>query len=124
MQTVPLAPVPSQTLSIVLGGQAVSIALYLLGTGDGAAMYMDLESNGAPIFTSRIARAFSGLPANTPPFMTVGEHYRGFQGDLLFIDTQATPTTEVEDPLPNGLGARWQLVYFTVADLEAAGLVS
>lgn len=124
MQTVPLAPVPSQTLSIVLGGQQVSIALYLLGTGDARAMYMDLFANGVTVYTSRIVRAFSGLPANTPPFMTVGEHYHGFQGDLLFIDTQATPTTEVEDPMPAGLGTRWQLTYFTVAELQAAGLVS
>lgn len=123
MQTVPLAAVGSQTFAVVLGGQAVQIALYLLGVGLAAAMYMDLTSDGNPIFTARIARAFSGLPNNTAPFMLVGEHYLGFQGDLLFIDTQATPTNPVRDPQPSGLGTRWQLMYFSVADLEAAGLI-
>lgn len=124
MQTIPLAAVASQTFSVVLGGQAVAIALYVLGAGAAAALYMDLVSNGTTVFTGRIARAFSGLPDNTAPFMLNGANYLGFQGDLLFIDTQATQTNPVQDPQPSGLGTRWQLMYFSVADLEAAGLVS
>ena len=124
MQTVPLAAVPSQNFSVTLGGQAVQCALYLLGAGLAAALYMDLIANGAPIFTARIVRAYSALPDNTPPFMTVGEHYLGFEGDLLFIDTQATPTNPVQDPLPDGLGTRWQLMYFSVADLTNAGVLA
>lgn len=124
MQTLPLAAVPSQNFSVTLAGQAVQIALYLLGAAEASALYMDLVVNGAPVFTSRIVRSFPPLPENQPPFMTLGEQYHGFLGDLLFVDTQATPTNPVEDPRPEGLGTRWQLLYFTVADLQAAGLVS
>ncbi len=124
MQTIPLAAVPAQNFSVTLGGQAVEIALYLLGAGAAAALYMDLVANGAAVFTGRIVRAFPPLPENTPPFMTVGAHYLGFEGDFLFIDTQATALIPPADPLPAGLGTRWVLVYFTLADLEAAGLVA
>ena len=123
MQTIPLAAVPSQRFSLTLGGQAVQCAIYLLGAGIAAALYMDLISNGQTIFTARIVRAYSALLNNTPTFMTVGAHYLGFDGDLLFIDTQATPTSQAEDPIPDGLGTRWQLMYLSLADLEAAGLV-
>lgn len=123
MITVPLAAVPSQDFSITLGGQNVVIALYVLGAQAAARMYMDLTSNGEPIFSGRIVRAFSGLPQNAPPFMTVGARYLGFIGDFLYVDTQATPTNPGADPLPAGLGTRWQLLYMELADLEGAGLV-
>lgn len=86
-------------------------------------MYLDLISNGSPIFTTRIARAFGALPDTTAPFMLAGRHYLGFQGDLVFIDTQASALVPTEDPQAAGLGTRWQLLYFSVADLQAAGLI-
>lgn len=122
MQIVPLAPVPSQQFSAVLGGQAVNFALYLLGAGAAAALYLDLFANGGPIFTAREARAYGALPNTVAPFMLAGRHYLGFQGDLLFLDTQAGPNVPTLDPVPSGLGARWQLMYFSQADLHAAGL--
>lgn len=123
MQVVPLAPVPSQNFAVALAGQAVAISLYLLGAGAAAALYMDLTLNGSPIFTGRAARAYGGLPNTVARFMLASKHYLGFAGDLLFIDTQASPTVPTADPLPSGLGSRWQLLYFSEADLQAAGLV-
>jgi hypothetical protein len=123
MQIVPLAAVPSQNLAITLGGQAVQLALYLLGTGLAAALYLDLISNGTPIFSARVARAYGAQPATAAPFMLAGRHYEGFQGDLLFLDTQASAMVPTLDPLPVGLGSRWQLLYFALADLQGAGLV-
>jgi hypothetical protein len=124
MQLVPLAAVPSQNLSIVLAGQAVTINLYLLGAQEAAALYMDLAANGVPIFYARQARAYGALPNTSPRWMLAGRHYEGFEGDFLFIDTQASNVVPTLDPLPAGLGSRWQLMYFSVADLEAAGLAA
>lgn len=124
MQIVPLAAVPNQNFSAVLGGQAVQFALYLLGAGAAAALYLDVISNGAPILTAREVRAYGGLPNTVARFMLAGRHYLGFEGDLLFLDTQAGPTVPTLDPVPAGLGSRWQLMYFSQADLEAAGLVT
>lgn len=124
MQIVPLAAVPSQTFAAVLGGQAVQFALYLLGAGAAAALYLDVIANGNTIFTAREARAYGGIPSTAAPFMLSGRRYLGFEGDLVFIDTQAGPTVPTEDPEPSGLGTRWQLMYFSEADLAAAGLVA
>jgi hypothetical protein len=124
MQTVPLAAVPSQNLSVQLGGQNVVINLYLLGAMEAAALYMDLEANGTPIFSARQVRAYGAQPNTAPRWMLAGRHYEGFEGDFLFIDTQASNIVPTLDPLPAGLGARWQLMYFSVADLEAAGLAA
>ena len=124
MQVVPLAAVPSQNFAINLAGQAVAISLYLLGAGAAAALYMDLLLNGSPVFTARAARAYGGLPNTVARFMLDSKHYLGFLGDLIFIDTQASPTVPTEDPMPSGLGTRWQLLYVSESDLEGAGLVS
>jgi len=123
MQVVPLAAVPSQNFAINLAGQAVAISLYLLGAGAAAALYMDLLLNGSPVFSARAVRSFGGLPNTVARFMLADKHYLGFLGDLLFIDTQASPTVPTADPLPSGLGARWRLLYFSEADLQASGLV-
>jgi hypothetical protein len=123
MLTLPLAAVPSQNFAAALEGQAVSFSLYLLGAGAAAALFLDLIVNGSPVFTARQARAYGALPSTTAPFMLAGRHYLGFQGDLLFLDTQANANVPAEDPVFTGLGTRWLLLYFSEADLQAAGLV-
>ena len=116
MLIVPLAAVPSQTLSIALNGQAVDLAVYTLGFPGSQNMYVDLQSNGEPIVNTRMARAYSGSSTEAPPFLLLDSLYWGFEGDFLFIDTQGDA-----DPVYTGLGTRWQLVYFDPSDLEAAG---
>lgn len=123
MLLVPTAPVPSQNFTVNLDGQAVAINVYQLGEGDAAALYMDLQSNGSPIFTTRVCRGYGGQPGTTAPFMCIGRQYLGFLGDFVWIDTQASSLEPAEDPVFSGLGARWQLLYLTEADLEAGGLV-
>jgi hypothetical protein len=124
MLTIPLAAVPSQNLNAALDGQSVEINVYQLGTLSAAAIYMDLISNGAPIFTARICRGYGAQPDTVAPFMLAGRGYLGFEGDFVWLDTQATATNPAADPEYPGLGARWQLLYLELADLEAAGLVS
>jgi hypothetical protein len=122
MQTIALTAVPSQNLSVTLDGQAAQINIYQLGVNGAAALYLDLISDGNPILTGRIIRSYGSQPNTRAPFMMVGRRYQPFTGDLLFVDTQASATNPTEDPQPSGLGARWQLLYFSESDLQGAGL--
>lgn len=124
MQVISLAADPSQTLLPTLGGQSAQINLYQLGAGGAAAMYMDLISAGVQILTCRKCKSYGNIPNTRAPFMLVGRHYLGFQGDLMFLDTQASASNPTLPPEFAGLGTRWQLLYFTVADLQAAGLLN
>lgn len=98
MQTIPLQAVPSQIVKAVLGGQNCQISVYQKNQG----MFVDVGANGAPVVSSILAH-------NAVPLVCI--QYAGFQGNLVFIDTQGT-----EDPLYTGLGARWNLVYLTAAE--------
>lgn len=117
MQTIPLVAEPSQTLSVVLGGQACQINLYSLETpgpilGSATttelkgypALYMDLVSNGEPVISCRICR--------NAIRMLLDAQYQGFIGDLEFIDTLSST-----DPIYTGLGTQYQLVYLAQSDL-------
>lgn len=121
---VPLASVASQTFTASMGGQAVACALYQLGVGAAARMFLDVTANSQAILNARQCRAYGGLPDTRARFMMVGRRYLGFLGDLLFLDTQATAASPTQDPQPSGLGTRWLLLYFTEAELQAAGLIS
>lgn len=95
---VPLQPVPSQQLQIVLGGQNCQIAVYLLGPN----LFVDTNVNGADISTAVLA-------LNMVPL--VPTVYLGFAGNLVFLDTQGN-----SDPEYTGLGSRYQLLYITESD--------
>lgn len=114
MQIVALTPVPSQLVQATLSGQSASLSIYQLGFPGQQNLYCDLVSDGTPIINCRLARAFSGLSTEAPPFMLLDSAYQGFDGDFLFIDTQGD-----EDPQYSGLGSRWQLVYYSPSDLAA-----
>ena len=49
MKGIPLKPVPSQTLSVLLNGQNCQISVYQKSTG----VYLDLHINNSPIVTDR-----------------------------------------------------------------------
>lgn len=115
MQVIPLTAVPSQLISAALNNQSVSISIYQLGFPPDADLYMDLVSNATPIVNCRKCRAFGGSATEAAPFLLLSGQYWGFQGDFLFLDTQGD-----DDPQYSGLGARWQLIYYSPADL--AGL--
>ena len=114
MQVVPLSPDPSQLISVVLGRQSASISIYQLGFPPNADLYMDLVSNGTAIVNTRKCRSYGGSATEAAPFLLLSGQYWGFQGDFLFIDTEGD-----EDPQYAGLGTRWQLVYYTAADVAA-----
>lgn len=102
MMIVPLQAVPNQTLAVTLATQNAQIAL----RQNGANMYLDLSVNGAYIVRTRICRDRQRL------LLDVG--YRGFVGELAFLDTQG-----ISDPIYTGLGgagARYLLVYLEVGE--------
>lgn len=98
MQLIPLQAVPSQQLQIVLAGQNCQISVYAKTTG----IYVDLNVNGSDLTVGTIARDGAMLVPG----------YSGFIGNLMIGDTQGN-----SDPTYDGLGGRYQLAYFTAADL-------
>ena len=93
MVVIPLVATPSQTLSVLLGGQNCNIRLYEKSTG----VFFDLDVDSTPVASGVICR---------DRLMLVRRAYLGFVGDLVFCDTQGT-----DDPDSTGFGARFQLVY-------------
>lgn len=98
MQSIPIQPVPSQQLQVVLGTQNCQINIYQKPQG----LFFDLLINGVAISTGTIAQNLNVL---------VPISYTGFQGNLLLVDTMGT-----SDPVYTGLGSRYQLVYLTAAE--------
>jgi hypothetical protein len=101
---IPVAAVPTQTLSIVLENQNCEITLQLFGTS----LYFSLTADAVPIVKTRIAR-------NKIRFL-LDAVYKPFVGDFVFVDTQGDT-----DPQYAGLGTRYLLVYMTEAEVNAAG---
>lgn len=99
MRKIPLRAVPSQSLSVVLAGQSCQVNVYEKSTG----MYLDLFVNHQPIVTTALCHDRVRL---------VREDYRGFVGDLAFIDRRGNA-----DPVYTGLGDRFILVYLEESDL-------
>lgn len=104
MQTVPLQPIPNQTLQVQLGGQACTLNVVQFQYG----LFMDVYVGGTLIVAGVIC-----LNGN----LVVRSAYLGFSGDFEFVDTQGSA-----DPVYTGLGGRFQLLYLTSAEIAAAGL--
>ncbi len=114
MLVVPLTAVPAQQLSANLNNQSVGFSIYQLGIPPVGDLYCDVTLNGSPVVNCRRCRAYSGSTTEAPPFLLLDAEYWGFEGDLLFVDTQGDA-----DPVYSGLGTRWQLVYFDPTDIAA-----
>lgn len=93
MQTIPLAPRPSQTLSVALGGQSCKIAVFQKAQG----VFISLSVGGIPIITSVVC---------LDRVRTVRYATLGFIGDLAFVDTHGQ-----DDPDYTGFGERFKLAY-------------
>jgi predicted lipoprotein len=92
--TIPVQPVPSQTLNVTLSGQAVTLNIQ----SRSGVLYMDVISNGAAVLY--------GVACRNNSFVVINSYF-GFIGDFQFQDTQGT-----DDPVYGGLGGRYVLVYF------------
>lgn len=101
MLQIPIQPVPSQQLQVVLGGQNCQIAIYQKPQG----IFVDINVNGVDISIATLAQDVNALNPIT---------YSSFQGNLIFTDTQGP-----SDPEYTGLGSRYQLVYLTAEEYAA-----
>lgn len=99
MIIIPLQPVPSQKISVVLANQNCQITIYTLTTG----LFVDLYVNNALIIGGVICQNLNRI---------VRSVYLGFIGDLGFIDNQGA-----DDPVYTGLGSRFSFAYLEDVDL-------
>jgi hypothetical protein len=98
MLIVPLQPLASQVVQVMLGGQACTIAVY----SKGGSLFADITVAGVALRTAQLC--LNGV-------LLVRFTYFGFVGDLVFVDLQGDT-----DPLYTGLGTRYVLVYLAPAD--------
>jgi hypothetical protein len=106
MQTVPLQPIPNQTLQIQLGGQACILNIYQTAFALFADVYVGNSLIVAGVICLNLNRIVRSL-------------YLNFVGDLCFFDTVGAQNPQ--DPIFTGLGSRFQLVYLSPSDLDGAG---
>lgn len=104
-QYIPTAATPSQTISVTLNNQQVVLNIYTEPGSYG--MNVDIYNNNAVVLT--------GVPAQNLNRL-IRDAYFGFEGDLIFVDTQGTT-----NPVYTGLGTRYLLYYLTPTDLTNLG---
>lgn len=95
MLIVPLSPIPSQTLKIVLDDQDCEISVLTRGPN----LYLDLTVDG--VIIQQGALLLNYVSAIQIPS-------RSFKGTLAMFDTQGN-----EAPRWDGLGSRWLLFYWS-----------
>lgn len=99
MLIIPTLPVPAQEFSVSLNNQPCQMRLYQLRTG----LYIDLFVNDELIIGGVICQNLNRI---------VRSLYLGFQGDLMFIDSEGSG-----DPEYTGLGSRYNLAYLTAEEV-------
>ncbi len=106
MLQIPIQPVPSQQVKVVLASQNCQIAIYQKAQG----LFVDLNSNGIDISV--------GVQAHNAVQLDPRE-YSGFLGNLMFIDTQG-----LDDPSFEGFGTRFFLIYLTAEEFELTKILN
>ncbi len=98
MLVIPLQPVSSQTLKVVLDNQNCQITIQQKPQG----VFVDLNADGTDIVLAALAQEVGPI---------VSRPYTGFRGNLMFLDTQGNA-----DPEYIGMGTRWQLCYLGASE--------
>jgi hypothetical protein len=96
---IPLKAVPSQFVTVQLGGQNCQINVYQRFYG----VFVDLYIDNAIVI--------AGVPAKNL-CLIVRSAYLGFSGDIAFVDTQGST-----DPVYTGIGTRYLLTYWAASEL-------
>jgi hypothetical protein len=99
MLIVPVQTLPSQTVQVQIGQQAVQLNIYQ----QTFMLAMDVYVNGVLIVGGVICQNLNRI---------IRSLYLGFNGDFAFFDTQGTT-----DPVYTGLGSRYLLGYFDADEL-------
>lgn len=89
----PLAPEPSQSVTVTIGDQRMTLDVYQKRFG----LFVDVYVNDALVIGGVLARNLLKI---------VRSAYLGFVGDVFFYDTQGT-----DDPVYSGLGDRFVFLY-------------
>jgi hypothetical protein len=105
MMNVPLSALPSQVVSVTLGGQWCRLKVYQRTTG----MFVDVYVNDKLILGGALLR---------DRVLVLRDAYFDFVGDLMMIDSQGTtdPFYSASEP---SIGSRFVLVYLEAADFAA-----
>ena len=98
MQEIPIQAIPSQVVRVVLNGQNVTLTIYHKDQG----VFVDVNADSVNV-------GYGTLAHNAVPM--VSRDYAGFQGNLMFLDTQGN-----SDPDYTGFGVRYRLVYLTAEE--------
>ena len=103
MTTIPLQPIPSQELQVLLDGQPCTLSVYWRHWR----LYADLYVGDEAVFLGAVC--LNGQAVNQSPSAD-------FSGTLVFVDTRGA-----QHPRWDGLGDRWRLVYLPDGEtLESA----
>jgi hypothetical protein len=102
MMTVPLQPIPSQQINVLLNNQPTTLNVYAKAFG----LFMDVYLNQTLVIAGVICLNLNVI---------IRDAYLGYLGDFAFYDT----TGNGNDPTYTGLGTTYQLYYFAPADLPA-----
>lgn len=95
MLIIPLSPIPSQKLKVVLDDQDCEISVLMRGSN----LYLDLTVDGVVIQQGALLLDYvSAIQIPT----------RNFSGTLAMVDTQGQAA-----PRYDGLGRRWKLCYWS-----------
>ena len=100
MTEVPLQPIPSQEVQVILGGQNCTLSVYWRF----GHLYADLLVDSEPVFQGCVCQNLQWV--NQSPSIE-------FSGGLIFVDSLGD-----EAPRWDGLGSRWALLYFDAAEAE------
>ena len=103
-QYIPLQQIPNQSILVQLNGQNCQINVYEKFFG----LFLDLYVSNSLIIGGCLCLNLNRI---------VRSAYLGFIGDLGFWDTQGD-----SNPYYTGVGARFQLVYLTEAELISIGI--
>lgn len=103
MVIIPLSPVPSQQVQVVLDDQNCTIQVLTRGER----MFLNLACNGQDVQNGAIIE-------NMVPVIQIPNAI--FAGTLAMVDTQGDSAPEY-----SGLGDRWFLCYWSAGDEDAPG---
>lgn len=104
MRIVPIQSTPAQQVTVTLGNQVCQITVRQNRFG----VFLDLAVNNSSIISGVICQINNRV---------VRDKYLGFDGDLIFIDTQGD-ANGVSADVPNytGFGTRFLLAYLELTD--------
>jgi hypothetical protein len=116
---IPIISIASQTLNVTLSNQACQINIYgkrfyvpqdpVGGIATEPPVYIQINPVFLDLYVNDVAIVLGVLGRSN--VRIVRDKYLGFIGDLFFYDTINTDLATAQDPLINGLGSRWLLLY-------------